>query len=335
MGLLIRDIALDLGTAATRIYNAHSGVVVNEPSAVAVNTTTGRILAIGSEASRMSGRTPAHLKVIRPLRAGNIDDFEVTGRMLHHLLLLAGHRSPGRTQAVVCAPSDPTGMGRRAVLDTCRVVGVSRVKLIAKPVAAALGAGLPIQEAAGTLIVDMGAGTTEIAVLCLGGVVAAKSVPISGDALDEAIRNHLRRHHQLVVGTHTAEQLKTRLSAAEAAGRQLPVRGRSSATGLPVTLTVDPREIRAALRGPLDRIVSAVTAVLDRCPPELSYDILERGITLTGDSVRLAGLDQLLHQATGTPVHTAQDPGTAAVRGAGRCVEEASLRGLLEAAPAR
>ncbi|MGA5699963.1 rod shape-determining protein [Peterkaempfera bronchialis] len=335
MGLLTRDIALDLGTAATRIYNAHSGVTVNEPSAVAVNTTTGRILAIGAEAGRMCGRTPAHVKVIRPMRAGNIDDFEVAGRMLHHLLLLAGHRGPGRTQAVVCAPSDTTGVGRRAVLDACRVVGVGRVRLIPKPVAAALGAGLPVQEATGTLIVDVGAGTTEIAVLCLSGVVAARSVPVSGDALDEALQHHLRKRYQLDIGRHTAEQLKRGLAEAAGEGRTLPVRGRDAASGLPVTLALEIEEVRAALRDPLERIVSAVTAVLDRCPPELSHDILERGVTLTGDGSRLHGLDLLLQEATGTPVRIAQDPGTAAVRGAGRCVEEPSLRHLLEAAPAR
>ncbi|MFJ6214762.1 rod shape-determining protein [Streptomyces sp. NPDC092296] len=335
MGLLTRDIALDLGTAATRIYNAHAGVVVNEPSAVAVNVTTGRILAIGAEAGRMAGRTPAHVKVIRPLRAGNIDDFEVTGRMLQHLLLVAGHRIPARTQAVVCAPSDTSGVGRRAVLDTCRVVGVTRVKLIPKPVAAAVGAGLPVQEATGTLIVDVGAGTTEIAVLCLGGVVAARSVPVSGDALDEAILQHLRRQYQLDVGRHTAERLKRDLAAAETAGRRLSVRGRCSYSGLPRTLLLEGAEIRAALRDPLDRIVWALTAVLDHCPPELSQDILMRGLTLTGDGSRLHGLDRLLQQATGTPVHIAQDPGTAAVRGAGRCAEDPSLRNLLESAPTR
>ncbi|WP_377271748.1 rod shape-determining protein [Peterkaempfera sp. SMS 1(5)a] len=335
MGLLTRDIALDLGTAATRVYNAHGGVAVNEPSAVAVNTTTGRILAIGAEAGRMAGRTPAHVKVIRPLRAGNIDDFEVTGRMLHHLLLLAGHRNPGRTQAVVCAPSDTTGVGRRAVLEACRQVGVGRVRMLPKPVAAAVGAGLPVQEATGSLIVDVGAGTTEIAVLCLGGVVAARSVPVSGDVLDSAIRTHLRKRHQLDIGRHTAENLKTGLAEAEAEGRPLAVRGMDASSGMPVTLLLETRDVQAALRDPLDRIVAAVGDVLDRCPPELYRDILDQGVTLTGEGARLHGLDRLLQKATGTPVRIAAEPGTAAVRGAGRCAEERSLRSLLETAPDR
>ncbi|MCD0482557.1 rod shape-determining protein [Streptacidiphilus sp. ASG 303] len=332
MGLLTRDIALDLGTASTRIYNAHGGIAVDVPTAVAVNTTTGRILAIGAEAGRMYGRTPAHVKVVRPLRAGNIDDFEVAERMLRHLLMLAGRgRGPARTQAVVCAPSDTTGVGRRAVLDACRVAGVSRVRLIPKPVAAALGAGLPVQEATGTLVVDVGAGTTEIAVLCLGGVVAARSVPVSGDVLDEAIRTRLRKRLQVDVGRHTAERLKTGLAAADAAGRTLTVRGRDTSTGMPVTLAVEADEVRAALRDPLERIAAEVVAVLDRCPPELSRDLLGRGVTLTGEGARLDGLEELLRRATGTPVHIASEPGTAAVRGAGRCAEDPSLANLLEA----
>lgn len=335
MGLLTRDIALDLGTAATRVYNAHGGVAVNEPSAVAINTTTGRILAIGAEAGRMAGRTPAHVKVIRPLRAGNIDDFEVTGRMLHHLLLQAGHRNPARTHAVVCAPSDTTGVARRAVLEACRQVGVGRVRMLPKPVAAAVGAGLPVQDATGTLIVDVGAGTTEVAVLCLGGVVAARSVPVSGDALDEAIQRHLRRRYQMDIGRHTAERVKRDLAAAEAQGRPLPVRGMDSSTGRPVTLSLETKEIRAALRDPLERIVAAVTAVLDGCPPELFRDIVDQGVTLTGEGARLDGLDRLIRQATGTSVRIDQEPGTAAVRGAGRCAEVRSLQSLLETAPDR
>ena len=321
-----RDLAIDLGTANTVIYQRGRGVVLDEPSVVAVRTGTADLLAAGARAKEMVGRTPSSVTAIRPLRDGVISDAEVSERMLRWFVDQVAPSTILRPRVVVGVPSDITGVERRALEDATLRAGARRVYVIEEPMAAALGAGLPIHETAASMVVDIGGGTTDIAVISLGGVVSARSVRIGGDEIDEAIVAHVKGEYSLLLGERTAEHIKVTAGSAFPLREEVNerVRGRDLATGLPKTVVINSAEVRRAIELPLHQIIDLVRGVLDVCPPELAGDILDRGITLTGGGALLRGLDQRLHHELGVPVTVAEDPLRAVARGAGRCVEEFS-----------
>lgn len=320
-----RDMAVDLGTANTLVYVRGRGIVLNEPSVVALNLTTGGILAVGSEAKRMIGRTPTNVITVRPLRDGVIADFDVTERMLRYFIEKVHRRRHfAKPRLVVCVPSGITTVERRAVVDAGTQAGASRVFVIDEPMAAAIGAGLPIEQPTGNMIVDIGGGTTEVAIISLGGVVSSLSIRTGGDELDAAIVTFVKKEHSLLIGERTAEEVKLAIGSAFPAPDEpsAEIRGRDMVSGLPKTIVVSAEEIRRALAEPLTTIVDAVRGALDRCPPELAGDVMERGIVLSGGGALLRGLDDRLRAETGVPVHVADDPLLSVARGAGRCVEE-------------
>ena len=321
-----RDLAIDLGTANTVIYQRGRGVVLDEPSVVAVRTGTADLLAAGARAKEMVGRTPSSVTAIRPLRDGVISDAEVSERMLRWFVDQVAPSTILRPRVVVGVPSDITGVERRALEDATLRAGARRVYVIEEPMAAALGAGLPIHETAASMVVDIGGGTTDVAVISLGGVVSARSVRIGGDEIDEAIVAHVKGEYSLLLGERTAEHIKVTAGSAFPLREEVNerVRGRDLATGLPKTVVINSAEVRRAIEVPLHQIIDLVRGVLDVCPPELAGDILDRGITLTGGGALLRGLDQRLHHELGVPVTVAEDPLRAVARGAGRCVEEFS-----------
>lgn len=321
-----RDLAIDLGTANTVIYQRGRGVVLDEPSVVAVRTGTADLLAAGARAKEMVGRTPSSVTAIRPLRDGVISDAEVSERMLRWFVDQVAPSTILRPRVVVGVPSDITGVERRALEDATLRAGARRVYVIEEPMAAALGAGLPIHETAASMVVDIGGGTTDVAVISLGGVVSARSVRIGGDEIDEAIVAHVKGEYSLLLGERTAEHIKVTAGSAFPLREEVNerVRGRDLATGLPKTVVINSAEVRRAIELPLHQIIDLVRGVLDVCPPELAGDILDRGITLTGGGALLRGLDQRLHHELGVPVTVAEDPLRAVARGAGRCVEEFS-----------
>ena len=321
-----RDLAIDLGTANTVIYQRGRGVVLDEPSVVAVRTGTADLLAAGARAKEMVGRTPSSVTAIRPLRDGVISDAEVSKRMLRWFVDQVAPSTILRPRVVVGVPSDITGVERRALEDATLRAGARRVYVIEEPMAAALGAGLPIHETAASMVVDIGGGTTDVAVISLGGVVSARSVRIGGDEIDEAIVAHVKGEYSLLLGERTAEHIKVTAGSAFPLREEVNerVRGRDLATGLPKTVVINSAEVRRAIELPLHQIIDLVRGVLDVCPPELAGDILDRGITLTGGGALLRGLDQRLHHELGVPVTVAEDPLRAVARGAGRCVEEFS-----------
>ena len=321
-----RDLAIDLGTANTVIYQRGRGVVLDEPSVVAVRTGTADLLAAGARAKEMVGRTPSSVTAIRPLRDGVISDAEVSERMLRWFVDQVAPSTILRPRVVVGVPSDITGVERRALEDATLRAGARRVYVIEEPMAAALGAGLPIHESAASMVVDIGGGTTDVAVISLGGVVSARSVRIGGDEIDEAIVAHVKGEYSLLLGERTAEHIKVTAGSAFPLREEVNerVRGRDLATGLPKTVVINSAEVRRAIELPLHQIIDLVRGVLDVCPPELAGDILDRGITLTGGGALLRGLDQRLHHELGVPVTVAEDPLRAVARGAGRCVEEFS-----------
>lgn len=321
-----RDLAIDLGTANTVIYQRGRGVVLDEPSVVAVRTGTADLLAAGARAKEMVGRTPSSVTAIRPLRDGVISDAEVSERMLRWFVDQVAPSTILRPRVVVGVPSDITGVERRALEDATLRAGARRVYVIEEPMAAALGAGLPIHETAASMVVDIGGGTTDVAVISLGGVVSARSVRIGGDEIDEAIVAHVKGEYSLLLGERTAEHIKVTAGSAFPLREEVDerVRGRDLATGLPKTVVINSAEVRRAIELPLHQIIDLVRGVLDVCPPELAGDILDRGITLTGGGALLRGLDQRLHHELGVPVTVAEDPLRAVARGAGRCVEEFS-----------
>ena len=321
-----RDLAIDLGTANTVIYQRGRGVVLDEPSVVAVRTGTADLLAAGARAKEMVGRTPSSVTAIRPLRDGVISDAEVSERMLRWFVDQVAPSTILRPRVVVGVPSDITGVERRALEDATLRAGARRVYVIEGPMAAALGAGLPIHETAASMVVDIGGGTTDVAVISLGGVVSARSVRIGGDEIDEAIVAHVKGEYSLLLGERTAEHIKVTAGSAFPLREEVNerVRGRDLATGLPKTVVINSAEVRRAIELPLHQIIDLVRGVLDVCPPELAGDILDRGITLTGGGALLRGLDQRLHHELGVPVTVAEDPLRAVARGAGRCVEEFS-----------
>ncbi|MFM9369540.1 rod shape-determining protein [Streptomyces sp. Da 82-17] len=340
------DIGIDLGTANTLLYARGQGIVLNEPSVVAVREGSRTALAVGAEAKETIGRTPGSITAIRPLQDGVIGDFEAAEEMIRHFVRKAVPGRRPRTRMVVCVPSGVTPVERRAIVQAAQRAGARAVHLVEEPMAAAIGAGLPVSEPRGSMVVDIGGGTTEVAVISLGGIVTARSLRVGGHRLDAAITDFVRKEHGLLIGERTAEDIKVAIGSAwpvpesEGAGqspsdkggggrragafemRSFAVRGREKVRGLPKTVDLTVKEVRAALDEPVEAIVAAVRATLEDCPPELSGDVMERGIVLTGGGALLPGLDLRLTSATGIPVTVADDPLDSVALGCGRCVED-------------
>ena len=325
--LFSHDIGIDLGTANTLVYVKDKGIVINEPSTVAINQKTKQVLAIGEEAKKMVGRTPAHIVAIRPLVDGVISDFEVTEQMLHYFIDKV-HKEKfsffGRPRVVIGIPYGVTEVERRAVEEAAINAGAREVYLIEEPLAAAIGARLPIQEPSGNMVVDIGGGTTEVAVISLGGIVASRSLRIAGDELNQDIIDFAREQFNLVLGERTAEEIKIKIGSAHELKEVLtaPMRGRDLVTGLPKEIIVNDEQIRAALRKSVSQIVEAVRQTLEETPPELVADVMEKGIVLCGGGALLKGLNELIAQSTQTTVHIADDPLTSVVRGTGFVLED-------------
>jgi rod shape-determining protein MreB and related proteins len=320
-----RDMAVDLGTANTLIYVRGYGIVLDEPSVVAVNVRDNRPLAVGIEAKRMIGRTPGHIQAIRPLKDGVIADFEICEKMLRYFIQKVHSRRWVKPRMVICVPSGITGVEQRAVQEAAEYAGARKpAYIIEEPMAAAIGAGLPVQEPTGNMIVDIGGGTTEVAVISLGGIVASQSVRVAGDELDEAIINFIKKEYSLALGERTAEEIKCAMGSAWALDDELnaEIRGRDLVSGLPKTATISSEEIREAIDEPVTAIVDAVKATLDKTPPELAADIMEQGIMITGGGALLAGLDRRLQHETGMPIHVAANPLQSVVIGSGQSLEE-------------
>jgi rod shape-determining protein MreB len=320
-----RDMAVDLGTANTLVYVRGRGTVLNEPSVVAINTKTGAILAVGSEAKRMIGRTPGHILAIRPLKDGVIADFDVTEKMLRYFIQKVHKRRVlAKPRVVICVPSGITGVEQRAVEEAAIAAGARAAYIIEEPMAAAIGAGLPVHEPAGNMVVDIGGGTTEVAVISLGGIVTALSIRIGGDELDEAIIAYIKKEYSLALGERTAEEIKMAIGSAFPLPDEpnAEIRGRDLVTGLPKTIIVSSEEIRRAIEEPVNAVVDAVKSTLDRTPPELAADIMDKGIVLTGGGALLKGLDERLKHETGMPVHLTENPLSCVAIGSGKCLEE-------------
>jgi rod shape-determining protein MreB and related proteins len=320
-----RDMAVDLGTANTLVYVRGRGIVLNEPSVVAINTKTGAILAVGAEAKRMIGRTPAHIVAIRPLKDGVIADFDVTEKMLRYFIQKVHRRTfLAKPRVVVCVPSGITGVEQRAVEEATISAGARSAFIIEEPMAAAIGAGLPVHEPTGNMVVDIGGGTTEVAVVSLGGIVTSQSIRIGGDELDESIINYIKKEYSLMLGERTAEEIKMALASAFPIPEesQAEIRGRDLVTGLPKTIVVAAEEIRRAIEEPVNAIVDAVKNTLDKTPPELASDIMDKGIVLAGGGALLRGLDERLKHETGMPIHISENPLIVVAVGSGKCLEE-------------
>jgi rod shape-determining protein MreB and related proteins len=325
--LATRDMAIDLGTANTLVYVRGQGIVLNEPSVVAINTRDNRALAVGVEAKRMIGRTPSHIQAIRPLRDGVIADFDITEKMLRYFIKKVQPRRWARPRIIICVPSGITGVERRAVEEAAYHAGARRAYTIEEPMAAAIGVNLPVHEPTGSVIVDIGGGTTEVAVISLGGIVVSRSARIAGDELDEAIVAWVKKEYNLLLGDRTAEQLKMAIGSAWPFSDEpnAEIRGRDLVTGLPKTVIITAAEVREAIEEPVAGIVDAVKFCLDKTPPELSSDVMERGIVITGGGALLRGLDIRIANETGTPVVTADNPLHSVVLGSGACLEEFDL----------
>jgi len=319
-----RDMAVDLGTANTLVYVRGRGIVLSEPSVVAIDQRTGEVHAVGVEAKRMLGRTPGTISAIRPLKDGVIADFEVTEQMLRHFIQKVHQHRFAHPRVVVCVPSGVTGVEKRAVEEATLTAGARQAYLIEEPMAAAIGAGLPVAEPTGNMIVDIGGGTTEVAVISLGGIVVSQSLRVGGDEMDEAIINHIKREYKLLIGQQTAEEIKLEVGSAYPLKEevQAEVRGRDMLTGLPKTVILSSEEVRHALEEPIAQIIDAIKSTLDKTPPELAADIMDRGIVLAGGGALLQGLDQRLRQETHMPTHLAESPLTCVAVGSGRSLEE-------------
>src|SRR5712671_848197 len=320
-----RDMAVDLGTANTLVYVRGRGTVLNEPSVVAINTKTGAILAVGSEAKRMIGRTPGHILAIRPLKDGVIADFDVTERMLRYFIQKVHRRRHiAKPRLVVAVPSGITGVEQSAVKEAGHQAGARRVYIIEEPMAAAIGAGLPVHEPTGNMVVDIGGGTTEVAVISLGGIVTSQSIRVGGDELDQAIITFGKKEYSLMLGERTAEEIKMAIGSAFPAEDEphAEIRGRDLVSGLPKTVVISAAEVRKAIVEPVNLIVDAVKNTLDKCPPELAGDVMDRGIALTGGGALLRGLESRIREETGMPVQVADNPLDSVVLGTGKCVED-------------
>ncbi len=328
MGVFSNDIGIDLGTANTLVYVKDHGIVLREPSVVAVKAGTNMVLAVGNEAKRMLGRTPANIVAVRPLKDGVIADFEITEAMLRHFITkVHNRRKMVRPRVVIAVPSGITEVEKRAVKESATHAGAREVHLIEEPMAAAIGVGLPVQDAAGNMIIDIGGGTTEVALISLSGIVFSRSVRVAGDELDEAIVNYVKRAYNLMIGERTAEEIKIKIGSAFAPENPekeltMEIKGRDLVAGLPKTLTITSQEVREALAEPINTIVESVRITLERCPPELASDLVDRGLVLAGGGALLRGLDQLLMQETGLPVHVAEDPLSAVAEGTGKVLSE-------------
>lgn len=301
--------------------------MLSEPSVVAVNALDGTLLAVGDEAKRMIGRTPDYIRAVRPLKDGVIADFEVTEAMLRHFIRKVNNKRRSHPRVVVAIPSGITAVERRAVKESAEQAGAREVFLIEEPMAAAIGVGLPVQDAAGNMIVDIGGGTTEVAIISLSGIVYSRSVRTAGDELDESVIQYMKRAYNLMIGERTAEDIKIRIGSAAALPKEtsIEVKGRDLVSGLPKTITVTSQETREAMGDPLDTIVNAVRTTLERCPPELAADLIDRGLVLAGGGALLRGLDKLLREETGLPIHIAEDPLSAVAEGTGKVLTEISF----------
>jgi len=328
-----RDLAIDLGTANTLIYARGQGIVLNEPSVVAIDITDGRPVAVGMEAKRMMGRTPGRIKTIRPLKDGVIADFEVCEKMLRFFIQKVHASRWSKPRMVICVPSGITGVEQRAVQDAAEYAGARKpVHIIEEPMAAAIGADMPVHEPSGNMIVDIGGGTTEVAVISLGGIVTAQSVRVAGDELDDAVMQYVKKEFSMAIGDRTAEEIKIHMGSAWPLDEELTadIRGRDLISGLPRTIPMTTEQVREALAEPVSAIVDAVKATLDRTPPELAADIMEQGIMITGGGALLAGLDRRLSHETGMPINIARDPLFSVVIGSGRALENIdAMRGLM------
>jgi rod shape-determining protein MreB len=333
LGLFSADLAIDLGTANTLVYMKGRGIVLNEPSVVAIATVKGRkqVLAVGVEAKEMVGRTPGNIEAIRPLRDGVIADFEVAEEMIKHFIRKVnksrGFASP---QVIICVPSGSTAVERRAIQEAAEAAGARRVHLIEEPMAAAIGAGLPVTEPTGSMVVDIGGGTTEVAILSLGGIVYARSIRVGGNKMDEAIINYVRRNHSLLIGEATAENIKKRIGSAclpeDGNGEVMEIKGRDLMNGVPKEIVISERQIAESLAEPVNAIIEAVKVALEHTAPELSADIVDKGIVLTGGGSLLGNLDFVLRHSTGLPVSQADEPLNCVALGTGRCLED--MKGL-------
>ena len=328
-----RDLAIDLGTANTLIYVRGQGVVLDEPSVVAINANDGRPVAVGMEAKRMMGRTPNHIKAIRPLKDGVIADFEVCEKMLRYFIQKVHASKWSKPRMVICVPSGITGVEQRAVQDAAEYAGARKpVHIIEEPMAAAIGADLPVHEPSGNMIVDIGGGTTEVAVISLGGIVTAQSVRVGGDELDDAVMQYVKKEYSLAIGERTAEEIKIQMGTAWPLDEELTadIRGRDLISGLPRTVEITTEHIREAVAEPISAIVDAVKTTLDKTPPELAADIMEDGITITGGGALLGGLAERLNHETGMPIRIADEPLYSVVIGSGRALENIdAMRGLM------
>ena len=329
LGMMSADMAIDLGTANTLVYVKGRGIVLNEPSVVAIvnSRNKSQVLAVGEEAKQMLGRTPGNIEAIRPLRDGVIADFEVAEEMIKHFIRkVHNRRSFASPRVIVCVPSGSTAVERRAIQESAESAGARRVFLIEEPMAAAIGAGLPVTEPTGSMVVDIGGGTTEVAVLSLGGIVYARSVRVGGDKMDEAIIGYIRRSHNLLIGEASSERIKQSIGTAcppeDGNGELIEIKGRDLMNGVPKELVINQRQIAESLAEPVGAIIDAVTVALEHTAPELAADIVDKGIVLTGGGALLGNLDLVLRHATGLPVSIADEPLTSVARGAGRALEE-------------
>jgi rod shape-determining protein MreB len=319
-----RDMAVDLGTANTLVYVRGRGIVLSEPSVVAIDQRTGDVHAVGIEAKRMLGRTPGDIQAIRPLKDGVIADFDVTEQMLRHFIQKVHQNRWAHPRVVVCVPSGVTGVEKRAVEEATYSAGARQAYLIEEPMAAAIGAGLPVSEPTGNMIVDIGGGTTEVAVISLGGIVVSQSIRVGGDELDEAIIDHVKREYKLMIGSQTAEEVKLEIGSAYELPEEVEaeIRGRDLVTGLPKTVVLSSAEVRTAIEVPLSQIIDAIKQTLDKTPPELASDIMDRGIVLAGGGALLQRMTERIRSETQMPVHLAESPLTCVAVGSGRSLEE-------------
>lgn len=329
LGLFSKDLAIDLGTANTLVYIKGKGIVCNEPSVVVYKKDDKRILAVGAEAKRMLGKTPQNVVAIRPVKDGVIADFDATGEMLKYFIKKVHDRKGFiAPRIIIGVPSGITQVEQRAVRDAAQSSGAREVYLIEEPMAAAIGVGLPVSEPAGNIIVDIGGGTTDVAVISLGGIVYSKAVRVAGDKMDEAIIAYLKRKYNILIGERSAEQIKIEIGSAykiDSQNRTMEIKGRDLLSGVPRSVIISEDEVREALKEPVSIIVETVKSTLENTPPELAADIVDRGVVLAGGGALLRGLDRLLAEETGVPVVVADDPLTAVVRGAGKMLEDLDL----------
>lgn len=321
------DIGIDLGTASVLVYIKGKGIVANEPSVVAIDTNTNKILEVGEEARKMLGRTPGNIVAIRPLRDGVISDFDITEKMLKYFIKKAVGSSFVKPRVIVCVPSGVTEVEKRAVLEAATNAGAKKTYLIEEPVAAAIGAGLDITKPSGNMIIDMGGGTTDIAVISLGGIVVSRSIKVAGDKCDEAIARYVRKKYNVMIGLRSAEELKINIGTAFPIEEEqfMEIRGRNLVTGLPVNLTISSTDLLEAMEEPITSIADAVHSVLEKTPPELAADISEKGIVMTGGGCLIKGLDKLISKRTGLTVSIAEDAVSCVAKGTGQSLEHMDI----------